>query len=108
MIPPQYFGGNMDNRLHGIGARVYLPVNVRGALLSLADPPHASQGDGEVTGTAIETSATVRIRVNVIKGMGIKRPFTVAPVRMSPPTSSQPWVYQMTFTKRLGMRLRIC
>ena len=83
MIPPQYFGGNMDNRLHGVGARVYLPVNVKGALLSLADP-HASQGDGEVTGTAIETSATVRIRVSVVKGLGIRRPFTVAPIRDEP------------------------
>ncbi|MGC8607379.1 MAG: acetamidase/formamidase family protein [Vulcanisaeta sp.] len=83
MIPPQYFGGNMDNKLHGVGARVYLPVNVRGALLSLADP-HASQGDGEVTGTAIETSATVRIRVNVIKGLGIRRPFTVASIKDEP------------------------
>ncbi len=80
MIPPQYFGGNMDNRLNGVGARVYLPVNVKGALLSLADP-HASQGDGEVTGTAIETSAIVRVRVNVVKGLTIRRPFTIAPQR---------------------------
>jgi acetamidase/formamidase len=78
MIPPQNFGGNMDNRLHGKGARVYLPVSVRGALLSVADP-HASQGDGEVCGTAIETQADVRLRVEVVKGLNIRRPFTVAP-----------------------------
>lgn len=78
MIPPQYFGGNMDNKLHGEGARVYLPVNVKGALLSIADP-HASQGDGEVTGTAIETQANVRLRVEVVKGLNIRRPFTIAP-----------------------------
>lgn len=73
MIPPQSFGGNMDNRLLGPGSKIYLPVNVKGALLSLADP-HAAQGDGEICGTAIETVAEVTISVNVIKGAGIKWP----------------------------------
>ncbi|GGP20774.1 acetamidase [Thermocladium modestius] len=83
MIPPQSFGGNMDNRLHGVGARIYLPVSVEGALLSLADP-HASQGDGEVSGTAIETSASVVVRASVVKGLRVGRPFTMAPSRDEP------------------------
>ncbi|AFZ69952.1 putative acetamidase/formamidase [Caldisphaera lagunensis DSM 15908] len=78
MIPPQYFGGNMDNRLNGIGSKIYLPVNVEGALLSISDP-HASQGDGEICGTAIETSAEVKLKVKVIKDLKIKRPFTISP-----------------------------
>ncbi len=78
MIPPQYFGGNMDNRLNGIGSKIYLPINVDGALLSISDP-HASQGDGEVCGTAIETSAEVKLKINVIKGLNIKRPLTISP-----------------------------
>ena len=73
MIPPQHFGGNMDNRLLGAGSRIYLPVNVEGALLSVSDP-HASQGDGEVCGTAIETSAEAVIGVRVIKGRPINYP----------------------------------
>lgn len=73
MIPPQYFGGNMDNHLLTKGARLYLPVNQKGALLSVSDP-HASQGDGEVCGTAIETSAVVKLKVNVVKGRSIKLP----------------------------------
>ncbi|QRF76521.1 Acetamidase/Formamidase family protein [Thermoplasmatales archaeon] len=73
MIPPQYFGGNMDNRLLGIGSRIYLPVNVDGALLSVSDP-HAAQGDGEVCGTAIETSAEVLLKVSLIKSSTIKFP----------------------------------
>lgn len=56
-IPPGYFGGNLDNWRAGKGARLYLPVSVRGALFSAGDP-HASQGDGEVCGTAIECSLT--------------------------------------------------
>ncbi|GGM74112.1 acetamidase [Thermogymnomonas acidicola] len=80
MIPPQAFGGNMDNRLNCTGSKVYLPVFRPGALLSLGDP-HAAQGDGEVCGTAIETSARVRLRVSVVKGMAISSPLTVSPQR---------------------------
>jgi len=56
-IPPSYFGGNLDNWRLGKGATVYLPVSVPGALLSVGDP-HATQGDGELGGTAIECSMT--------------------------------------------------
>ncbi len=66
MIPPQSFGGNMDNRHLKKGSVLYLPVNVSGALISFADP-HALQGDGEVTGTAVETSCEAEITVEVIK-----------------------------------------
>nr|QDF37993.1 helix-turn-helix domain-containing protein [Bradyrhizobium symbiodeficiens] len=56
-VPPSYFGGNLDNWRLGKGSTVYLPVSVPGALLSVGDP-HATQGDGELSGTAIECSMT--------------------------------------------------
>ncbi len=56
-IPPSAFGGNLDNWRIARGASVYLPVGVEGALLSIGDP-HASQGDSELCGTAIECSLT--------------------------------------------------
>jgi acetamidase/formamidase/AraC-like DNA-binding protein len=56
-VPPAYFGGNLDNWRLGKGAAVYLPVSVPDALLSIGDP-HAAQGDGELSGTAIECSMT--------------------------------------------------
>ncbi len=56
-IPPGYFGGNIDNWRIGKGAVMYYPVAVPGALLSVGDP-HASQGDSELCGTAIECSLT--------------------------------------------------
>jgi amidase len=59
-------GGNLDCPLIRPGATVHLPVNVPGALLSLGDV-HALMGDGEITGTALETSADVTIRVRVEK-----------------------------------------
>lgn len=76
MIPPQHFGGNMDNRLLGKHAKLYLPVLKKGALLSISDP-HASQGDGEVCGTAIETNATVSIKTKILKQQNLKYPHAI-------------------------------
>jgi acetamidase/formamidase len=56
-IPPGYFGGNIDNWRIGKGATMYYPVAVPGGLLSVGDS-HASQGDSELCGTAIECSLT--------------------------------------------------
>lgn len=56
-VPPSYFGGNLDNWRIAKGATVYLRVAVDGGLLSVGDP-HASQGDSELCGTAIECSLT--------------------------------------------------
>ena len=56
-VPPGYFGGNLDNWRAGKGTQLYLPVSAEGALFSVGDP-HASQGDSEVCGTAIECSLT--------------------------------------------------
>ncbi|MCQ8781590.1 acetamidase/formamidase family protein [Mangrovibrevibacter kandeliae] len=65
-VPPAYFGGNLDNWRLGRGAAVYLPVSVPGGLLSIGDP-HATQGDGEVAGTAIECSMTGRLAIRLHK-----------------------------------------
>jgi acetamidase/formamidase len=55
--PPGYFGGNIDDWRIGKGATMYYPVAVEGGLFSVGDP-HASQGDSELCGTAIECSLT--------------------------------------------------
>lgn len=68
-IPPMlHTGGNIDTRYVNKGSRLFLPVEVDGALLSVGDG-HAAQGDGEVCGTAIETNLDVTIRVTVRKDM---------------------------------------
>lgn len=56
-IPPNYTGGNIDNWRIGKGATMYFPVAVDGANFTVGDP-HASQGDSELCGTAIECSLT--------------------------------------------------
>jgi acetamidase/formamidase len=52
-IPPRVHGGNLDCKDLVVGSTLYLPVPVEGALFSVGDG-HAVQGDGEVSGTAIE------------------------------------------------------
>ncbi|WP_417549363.1 acetamidase/formamidase family protein [Methylophaga sp.] len=56
-IPPNYTGGNIDNWRIGKGAKIFFPVAVDGGMFSVGDP-HASQGDSELCGTAIECSLT--------------------------------------------------
>jgi amidase len=58
------YGGNMENRFIREGATVLLPVRTRGAYLYLGDG-HAAQGDGELTGDAMETSLDVTFSVEI-------------------------------------------
>lgn len=68
-IPPREFGGNIDSRYLGVGATIILPCQVDGCGLAIGDV-HYAQGDGEVSGTAIEMDAEVTVRTSVIKGAG--------------------------------------
>jgi acetamidase/formamidase len=71
---PDYFGGNMDNKELAAGTKLYLPVQVSGALFSAGDA-HAAQGDGEVNVTAIETAMREAVlQFFVRKDMRIERP----------------------------------
>lgn len=51
--PPRVWGGNLDCKELVAGTTLFLPIPVDGALFSAGDG-HACQGDGEVSGTAIE------------------------------------------------------
>ena len=70
-IPPRWNAGNLDIRGLTIGARAFFPVWVEGALFSTADC-HSAQGDGEVTGTGIETPMTVTLRFKVRSDISVK------------------------------------
>jgi acetamidase/formamidase len=75
------WGGNLDIRDATAGNVIHLPVYHEGALFYLGDV-HASQGDTEFTGTAAETQATVRLKLDVIKGkrlpwMRIEKPNSI-------------------------------
>ena len=70
-IPPSYTGGNIDNWRIGKGSTMYYPVSVPGALLSVGDS-HASQGDSELCGTAIECSLTGTFQLILHKNATLK------------------------------------
>ena len=66
-IPPGLYGGNLDITCLGVGATLYLPVQVPDALLYVGDP-HYSQGDGEVALTAFEAPLHATLHVDVVRG----------------------------------------
>jgi acetamidase/formamidase len=76
--PPWFFGGNIDNKDLVVGSTLYLPVQVRGALLSIGDG-HALQADGEVTGTALETSLRGTFELRVLKRKHLRWPRAETP-----------------------------
>jgi acetamidase/formamidase len=63
-IPPRRWGGNIDCRELVAGTTLFLPIPVDGAHFSAGDG-HAAQGDGEVSGTAIECPARARLTLDV-------------------------------------------
>jgi len=71
--PPGAFGGNLDIKDLTAGSTLYLPVIHPGALFYVGDP-HAVQGDGEVSGTAIEQSLTGHFRLILHKNIALTMP----------------------------------
>ena len=71
-------GGNMDVAEISRGARVYLPVFVKGALLAIGDL-HALQADGEICVAAAEVPGRVTIRLGLVKGKRPKLPIVETP-----------------------------
>lgn len=78
-VPPDLWGGNMDNKELIAGASLFVPVFNEGALFSTGDG-HVNQANGEVGLTASETamrSTTVQFVVH--KDMDLMRPIAETP-----------------------------
>lgn len=86
IVPPREWGGNMDIRHLRLGTRLFLPIGVEGALLSVGDT-HAAMGDGEVCGTAVESSMDITLRATVRKDLRIRAPQYFVPHPASPARS---------------------
>ncbi len=78
---PREFGGNLDCKALTAGSTIYLPVWNTGALFSTGDG-HAAQGDGEVDGTAIETSLTGTFQFTVRKDLSWTMPRAETPEKL--------------------------
>jgi len=68
-IPPRENGGNMDVQQMQVGTTLLLPCFIDGCGLFVGDV-HYAQGDGEVSGTAIEMGAVVTVTTEIRKGQG--------------------------------------
>ncbi len=68
-------GGNLDDHLHGAGARIYFPVRQPGGMFAVGDM-HASMGDGEICFTGVEIAGEVTIRFDLLKGKQATWPVT--------------------------------
>ena len=68
-IPPRENGGNMDVQQMQVGTKLMLPCFIDGCGLFVGDV-HYAQGDGEVSGTAIEMGAVVTVRTEILKDKG--------------------------------------
>ena len=68
-------GGNLDDHLHGPGARMFFPVRQPGGMFAVGDM-HASMGDGEICFTGVEIAGEVDIRFDLLKGRQATWPVT--------------------------------
>lgn len=76
--PPRPTGGNIDCKELVAGTTLYLPIAVEGALFSVGDG-HAAQGDGEISGTAIECPiASSRLTLTLRDDLSIATPIARA------------------------------
>src|SRR5438876_389344 len=76
-------GGNLDDHLHGAGARIYFPVRQPGGMFAVGDM-HASMGDGEICFTGVEIAGEVTVRFDLLKGKQATWPVTELPDRWIP------------------------
>jgi formamidase len=78
-VPPREHGGNCDIKNLSKGSRIYFPVYIDGAKLSMGDI-HFSQGDGEISFCgAIEMAGYLDLHVDIIKG-GVEKYGMINPI----------------------------
>ena len=85
---PGRHGGNLDHAVVTAGARVWLPVSVDDALLFVGDV-HAVQGDGELSGVALEIASTVTLRVDLLRNAALSWPWVAWEDRLAVMTADE-------------------
>ncbi len=81
-------GGNLDNHMHGPGAKIYFPVRQEGGMFAVGDM-HASMGDGEICFTGVEIAGEVTVRFDLLKGKQARWPVTELADRWVPHATAE-------------------
>lgn len=77
-VPPAVYGGNVDNRHFNVGSSMYYPVQVEGGLFTAGDS-HIAEGDGEISGTAIEAHVDALVQFFVRDDLTVETPTLETP-----------------------------
>ena len=99
-------GGNLDDHLHGKGARIYFPVRQPGGMFAVGDM-HASMGDGEICFTGVEIAGEVDIRFDLLKGKQGTWPVTELPDRWVPHATADDYDHALRLVSEEAARLLV-
>jgi amidase len=99
-------GGNLDDHLHGKGARIFFPVRQPGGMFAVGDM-HASMGDGEICFTGVEIAGEVDVRFDVLKGKQSRWPVTELTDRWLPHATAPDFPEALALVSEEAARLLV-
>ncbi len=99
-------GGNLDDHLHGKGAKIFFPVRKAGGMFAVGDM-HASMGDGEICFTGVEIAGEVDIRFDVLKGKQATWPVTELADRWLPHATADDFADALQLVSEEAARLLV-
>jgi amidase len=99
-------GGNLDDHLHGKGARIYFPVRRPGGMFAVGDM-HASMGDGEICFTGVEIAGEVDVRFELLKAKQATWPVTELPDRWVPHATADDYDEALRLVSEEAARLLV-
>jgi len=99
-------GGNLDDHLHGKGAKIFFPVRQPGGMFAVGDM-HASMGDGEICFTGVEIAGEVDIRFDVLKGKQATWPVTELADRWLPHATADDFADALQLVSEEAARLLV-
>jgi amidase len=99
-------GGNLDDHLHGAGARIFFPVRQPGGLFAVGDM-HASMGDGEICFTGVEIAGEVDIRFDLRKGQQATWPVSELADRWLPHATAETFEEALALVSEEACRMLV-
>jgi len=99
-------GGNLDDHLHGKGAKIFFPVRQPGGMFAVGDM-HASMGDGEICFTGVEIAGEVDVRFDLLKGKQSTWPVTELADRWLPHATADQFADALQLVSEEAARLLV-